>query len=226
MLARLATSEVALVLLSALLHALWSASIKGSRSPLAFNVLQLVPTTIAAVALPALVPLGEISRPVWLLVAATGVAHGFYFYWLTRALEGGELFVVYPIARSAPALLPLLAVPLLGEQLSVSGALGIGVVVAGMWAVQVDPGAGFSLARLAAPGTGFAWLTLAASVGYSLCDKAAMARIARSTTGAPRCRRRSLLRAAECLGQPALRTARAASPRARRARRRGARRVA
>lgn len=175
------SGDLALVLLSALLHALWSLAIKGSTSPLGFNVLQLVPTAAFACALPWLAPLDALPAPVWALAAVTSVAHGLYLYWLSRALAAGELSVVYPIARSAPAFVPLAAVPLLGETVSAAGALGIAIVVAGMWAVQAD--AGVVSARgwrrlLVAPGAGWAWLTLAASVGYSLVDKLAMARLA------------------------------------------------
>lgn len=182
----MSTSDLALVLVSAFLHAVWSLAIKGSSSPLGFNVLQLVPTAIVACALPWLVPLGKLPGSIWALAAGTGVAHGLYLYWLSRALAAGELSVVYPIARSAPAFLPLVAVPLLGEPVSPQGALGIAVVVAGMWAVQLDAGGdagaagstGSLLRRLlVAPGAGWAWLTLAASVGYSLVDKLAMARL-------------------------------------------------
>jgi uncharacterized membrane protein len=201
--------DLGLVLFSALLHALWSLAIKGSRSPLGFNVLQLVPTAIAACALPWLVPLAELPGSIWALAAGTGVAHGLYFYWLSRALAAGQLSIVYPIARSAPAFVPLVAVPLLGEPVSAGGALGIAVVVAGMWAVQVEAGAAAGRVApgpldhrtgpldhrtgqvapgppdrptgwrrlLVAPGAGWAWLTLAASVGYSLVDKMAMARL-------------------------------------------------
>ena len=56
------------------------------------------------------------------------------------------------------------------------GALGIAVVVAGMWAVQADAGV-VGWQRFRAPGAKYAWLTLLASIGYSLCDKAAMARL-------------------------------------------------
>lgn len=170
------TSELALVVLSAFLHAIWSASIKGSRNPLGFNLLQLAPPVAAACLLPLWVPLGDVPRAVWWIAIGTGLSHGFYFYWLARALASGELSIVYPIARSAPAFLPLFAVLLLGESLSIRGALGIAVVVAGMWAVQADSGV-VGWQRFRAPGAKFAWLTLLASIGYSLCDKAAMARL-------------------------------------------------
>jgi len=175
MLTRFVTApELALVVLSAFLHAIWSASIKGSRSPIGFNLLQLGPPVAAACLLPFWVPLRDVPPAVWWIAIGTGISHGFYFYWLARALESGELSVVYPIARSAPAFLPLFAVPLLGESISTRGALGIAVVVAGMWAVQADSGV-VGWQRLRAPGAKFAWLTLLASIGYSLCDKSAMA---------------------------------------------------
>jgi drug/metabolite transporter (DMT)-like permease len=177
----LSPRELALVLLSALLHAVWSVSIKGSRDPLAFNVLQLATTLAGACALPWLVPLAAIPGPVWALVAGTGLAHGLYFYWLSRALGCADLSVVYPIARSAPAFMPLVAVPLLGESISLRGATGIAIVVVGMWAVHWGAAPGLEQRtgwhRFTAPGTGFAYLTLAASVGYSLFDKAAMVRL-------------------------------------------------
>jgi drug/metabolite transporter (DMT)-like permease len=177
MLARFVTApEIALVVLSAFLHAIWSASIKGSRSAIGFNLLQIAPPVAVACVLPLWVPLADVPPAVWRIAIGTGISHGFYFYWLARALEGGELSVVYPIARSAPAFLPLFAVPLLGESISVRGALGIAVVVAGMWAVQADTGV-VGWQRFRAPGAKFAWLTLIASIGYSLCDKAAMARM-------------------------------------------------
>jgi drug/metabolite transporter (DMT)-like permease len=170
--------EISLVLSSALLHALWSASIKGSRSPLGFNLLQLAPPLVAACLLPIWISPAAIPLEVWGIVAGTGIFHGLYFYWFARALETGALSVVYPIARSAPAFLPLVAIPLLGETLSLRGGVGIAVVMAGMWAVQTDGFQTRGLARGGSRGVGFAMLTLAASVGYSICDKAAMARLA------------------------------------------------
>lgn len=175
--------EIALVLASALLHAGWSASIKQSGDPLLFNVLQLpVLCLVFAVQLPA-VSFAEVPSLVWWLLPATAVAHTAYVYWLCRAFEHGDLSLVYPIARSTPALLPFAAVPLLGEQISLQGALGIGVVVAGVWLIQ---GVGrWTLRELAQPAARYAFLTLGATVAYSLIDKAAMASLSTSTWSAP-----------------------------------------
>jgi drug/metabolite transporter (DMT)-like permease len=165
---------LALVLLSALLHAAWSASIKSSASPLAFNVMQtLVAVPVSLLGL-TFFDFGNLSGAAlgWLL--ATSVAHGVYYYWLSRALEHAELTLAYPIIRSTPALLPLLAMPILGEIPSPLGALGIVVVVAGVWAVY---GGRLSRAMLTTPELRFAWLTLASTVGYSLADKGGMSEL-------------------------------------------------
>lgn len=168
--------ELALVGGSALLHAVWSVAIKGSGDPLCFNALQKVGPLLLLVAVLPLVELAEVPGRVWTLLALTGATHALYFYWLSRAYESGDLSLVYPIARSTPALLPLVAVPVLGETISPGGAAGIAVVVAGVWAVHGVRR--WHLSELVEPAVRFAYLTLLATVGYSLFDKAAMAELA------------------------------------------------
>lgn len=165
-------AELVMVVVSALLHAAWSASIKGSGSPLAFNVLQQGAGALGlALLLPFFEP-AEVPGPVWGLLAATGAVHALYLFFMSRAYEVADLSLVYPLIRSTPAFLPLVAVPLLGERLTAVGALGIAVVVAGIWVLHAEAGGGVRILR--APGMGFAWLTLAATVAYSLLDKRAM----------------------------------------------------
>jgi len=173
----------ALVLVSALLHAWWSVSIKGSGDPLVFNALQVVAPLAATAAILPLVELGEVPPLAWACLAATTLCHTGYFWWMSRAYEHGELTLVYPIARSTPAFLPLIAVPLLGERVTAGGALGIATVVAGMWLVQagaaLQPGkGGLRWQAFAEPAARYALLTLATTVGYTLLDKRAMVEIA------------------------------------------------
>ena len=164
--------ELLLVLASALLHAIWSAAIKGSGNPLAFNLLQEALAVTAALLLLPLVELDEIPAAVWKLTAATGIAHGLYFYFMSRAYQEADLSLVYPIIRSTPAFLPLIAVPLLGESVSPWGALGIAILVAGIWLIHADRS--LELRTLRSRGIRFAYLTLAATIAYSLLDKQAM----------------------------------------------------
>src|SRR5262245_4755292 len=89
--AALSPYELSLVLASALLHALWSASIKQSGDPLCFNLLQLVFSFAAlAIALP-FFSLAAVPAGVWILLPATAVTHAFYSYWMCRAYEHGDL---------------------------------------------------------------------------------------------------------------------------------------
>jgi drug/metabolite transporter (DMT)-like permease len=175
--------ELLLVLASALLHATWSASIKGSSDPLAFNLLQEGVALAAVVMILPFFQLGEIPAAVWKLTAATGIAHGVYFYAMSRAYQEADLSLVYPIIRSTPAFLPLIAVPLLGEPVSAWGALGIATVVAGVWLVHADRSP--RLGRLRSPGLRFAYLTLAATVAYSLLDKQAMVHLSEAPWTGP-----------------------------------------
>jgi uncharacterized membrane protein len=96
---------------------------------------------------------GALPRGVWIALIGTSISHGFYFFLLGRALERGELTLVYPIARSTPALLPLIAVPFLGESISWAGGIGIGTVVLGMWLVSTR--GEVSWRALKGPGAGF-----------------------------------------------------------------------
>ena len=61
--------ELLLVLASALLHAIWSASIKGSENPLAFNLLQEAAALTAVLLLLPFVQLDQIPTAVWKLTA-------------------------------------------------------------------------------------------------------------------------------------------------------------
>ncbi len=177
--------ELAIVLVSALIHAVWSVSIKGSRAPLAFNLIQAIPIAVLFVPLAASVELRALSASFWWLLAATGVAHGLYLYWLSLALERADLSIAYPIVRSTPAFLPLLAVPLLGESITLGGGVGIATVVAGMWVVQLRGGSraeastrAHDLRALTRGGMLYAYLTLATTVAYGLTDKALMSELA------------------------------------------------
>jgi drug/metabolite transporter (DMT)-like permease len=185
----LSAIDLALVLASALLHAVWSVSIKQSRDPLAFNWLQCgFSLALLSVSAP-WVPWASLPIGVWGLLALTGPTHALYLYWMGHAFERGDLSLVYPIARSTPAFLPLIAVPLFGESLHPLGAAGIAVVVGGMWLVHLPRAGAVSgpaaHADFAGSAARFAYLTLAATIAYSLFDKAAMAKLAASAWPSP-----------------------------------------
>jgi uncharacterized membrane protein len=176
-------TEIGLVLASALLHAWWSVSIKSSGDPLCFNLVQCWITPPALLLIAPFVEFSEISRFAWALTGVTGLVHALYLYWMSRAYEHGDLSLVYPIARSTPALLPLVAVPLLGESLRLGGVLGIAVVMLGIWLVHGSTR--WRLSLLLEPAARFAFLTLASTVAYSLIDKSVMVDLAASPWSSP-----------------------------------------
>ena len=165
--------ELGLVLLSALLHASWNAAAKRSESPTAF--LLTMEAASLVLYLPVLIfgfHLSDLPPSLWVWIAGSALVHAFYAYWLSRGYAHGDLSLVYPIARSTPAFVPLFAVPLMGESVSFTGTVGIGLVVAGMWAIQTD--GRLQLRSLGSLGAVFAYLTLLTTVAYSLIDKGAM----------------------------------------------------
>ncbi len=164
--------QLGLVLLSAALHALWNLGTKRSRDATIFlGMFQIVALAVSLLLAP-LVRWSEVPLGVWLLLPVSTVVHLAYQRWLAVAYGEGDLSVVYPITRSTAAFVAILGALVLGDPLSLAGAAGVGVVLVGMWLVSthghLDP------RRLVAPDTRYAWLTLAATVGYTLADKAAM----------------------------------------------------
>ena len=121
-----------LALGAAFLHALWNVLLAGSRDSVAatgalllFGVLLLAPA--------ALVVGGGVSSDALPFVAASAVLELVYFVLLARAYRGGELGVVYPVARGSAPVLVLLAAALgLGKGVSWPAALGVFLVAAGV----------------------------------------------------------------------------------------------
>jgi drug/metabolite transporter (DMT)-like permease len=122
-----------LALGAAFLHALWNVLLAGSRDSVAatgalllFGVVLLAPA--------ALLVGGGVSSEALPFVAASAALELAYFVLLARAYRGGELGVVYPVARgSAPVVVLVVAAALgLGEGVSWLAAAGVLLVAAGV----------------------------------------------------------------------------------------------
>jgi drug/metabolite transporter (DMT)-like permease len=175
-------AALALVLTAAVLHSAWNALTKRAHNPLCF--LWLASSLSGLVYLPLAVArlvTDGLPVPAVPYVLATILLHALYFYALGRSYGSGEFSVVYPIARGlGVALVPLLALPLFGERLSRLGAIGVGLVVAGIVALQVASRGWRTLwRRVGHGGTGTWWalLTGLTIASYSLVDKAGVARL-------------------------------------------------
>jgi drug/metabolite transporter (DMT)-like permease len=128
----MSAGALGLALGAAFLHALWNVLLAGSRDSVAatgalllFGVLLLAPA--------ALVVGGGVSSSAIPFIAASAALELAYFVLLARAYRGGELGVVYPVARgSAPVLVLGAAVLGLGKGVSWLAALGVVLVAGGV----------------------------------------------------------------------------------------------
>jgi len=135
---------VALVLLSALLHAGWNAVTKASSDPL-LNM-SVVSCAGALVAGTAAIFLPLPAPAAWPYLAAATLVHFVYQIVLVRAYTLGDLSQVYPIARGlAPLGVALLAALSAGEAPTALQAVGL-LLASGAIASLGIPAAGSSLA--------------------------------------------------------------------------------
>ena len=108
---------VALVLLTAVLHASWNAVVKSSGDQLMAMTLVMGTGALAAGCLIPFVDLPE--RAAWPYLGLSVVVHTFYALFLLLSYRFGDLSQVYPIARGlGPLLVALLSALLAGEMLS------------------------------------------------------------------------------------------------------------
>ena len=119
------------------------------------------------------------SIPVWGFILASGLLHFVYWVLLTKALETGDLSLVYPIMRSSPALVLLFSIFVLNEAVSPQGFAGILLVALGSYTINMQR---LSVAELVRPlraishdrSIQFAFLTLVSVASYSIVDKLAV----------------------------------------------------
>jgi drug/metabolite transporter (DMT)-like permease len=130
-------SALGLVLLGALIHALWNIAVKKTGGDVRFTFFS--GAVMFVFWSPLCIWLGWHVVPTWGakewgLMAASGFVHWVYFYCLLTGYRKSDLTVVYPVARgSGPLLSSSVAVVVFGEQLSSLGALGIAGVVLGVF---------------------------------------------------------------------------------------------
>ena len=122
---------IALVLVSALLHAAWNAIVKAGEDRLVAAWATV--TAGAIVGFPLLVVAGLPSPTSALFVAVSGCLHAVYYIALTRAYDYGDLSFVYPLARGvAPPLATVGAVLVFHETLPTVAYGGIGLIALGV----------------------------------------------------------------------------------------------
>lgn len=137
-------SALALIVLAGLIHASWNIAAKkaGGDARFAFFTSVMMMLIWAPVGLWA--GWGVLPRwswAEWIVVTVSGVLHVLYYVVLLRGYRKADLTVVYPLARgSGPLLSSLVAITLLGEQISTVGVAGIAGVVGGVFLIAGGPG--------------------------------------------------------------------------------------
>lgn len=132
---------LACVLVSAVLHATWNILLKTAGDPLRTATIGMV--AASALLLPA-------AAAGWLLAGrpdvppaalglgfVSGLAEIAYFVFLAAAYRRGDLSLVSPLARgSAPLLIVIVGIVILGERLEPMAYLGVALLLAGLLTVQ------------------------------------------------------------------------------------------
>lgn len=162
-----------LIALAAVLHATWNALLKGSTDPLrlaarALGVTTLVGTPVA-VAMWFYAGRPGLPPEAWELAALSAAAELVYFNFLSAAYRRGELSTVYPIARgAAPVVAVAIGLLVLHEGLRGWELVGVGCLVAGIWAVSRPANAGRALVPALATGVMIAVYSAIDRVGVRL----------------------------------------------------------
>ena len=162
-----------LVIISALLHAMWNFTTKkvsGNLSVLYLGLviasLVLFPFALVFLLLNGLEPIG------WLFIVVTGAVHTFYFLFLSRAYTHGSISVVYPVARGCGVVgTAAVALVLLREQISMIGAAGIICSSLGILFIGLSRSAHLDDRRALF----YAVLVGLTMIAYSIVDKMAVA---------------------------------------------------
>lgn len=131
------------VLAAALVHASWNALVKAGDDRLAsVGIIGATQILISLALLPFVAPL---ASEAWIFVAISTVLSTAYMIALQRAYRAGDFSQVYPLARgTAPVVVAILSVLILGERLPALAWLAIGLICVGIVSLSLGRGrAGF-----------------------------------------------------------------------------------
>lgn len=163
---------IALVLVSAVAHALWNLAAKRVGGGALFVWLHYSASAVLCLPVAVVWLVSQQIRPEWtwlpvaLLTAALHVVYGVV---LQRGYAVGDMSVVYPLARgSGPLLTVVVAVAALAERPGALGLAGAGLVVAGV--LVIGTGGGGGDARSRRRGAVYGLATGAVIAGYTLWD--------------------------------------------------------
>ena len=154
----------ALVLASALLHALWNTAAKSVGDRWVSSALMGCGYLVAGLVTVLLRPAPDPAS--WQFLIASAALQVVYLLLLTSAYQHGDMNRLYPLIRGLdPLLVSIVALTVLGEQISGWALFGIGMLLAGLAVLALGRG----LPRRG-EGIGLAVLTGCCIAAYSLVD--------------------------------------------------------
>lgn len=134
----MSTFALVLIVISAVMHALWNLLVKRSRDKTVFIWWMFIASgTLMNLALPFAGPFPPLDAMILGLVVAGGACFVLYHLFNGRAYRSGDLSVIYPLSQTSMLWVPLWGALLLGERFSLLGLAGIALIVAGAWCVQL-----------------------------------------------------------------------------------------
>jgi len=179
----LETLPFALVMVSALCHPFWNLLAKGARDKESFMALLNMAALVLFLPVFWLI-LPDLSLPLEVvpILTVSAAAETVYYLALGRAYEGGDMSVVYPVARSSPVFVTVAAALVLGETVTPWGLAGILVIFAGVYTLHLR-GIGRSellqpLRRLGEPASRYALVAALGTTVYSIADKMGVTAVA------------------------------------------------
>jgi drug/metabolite transporter (DMT)-like permease len=129
-----------LIIVSAVMHALWNLLVKRSRHKTVFIWWMFVASGgLFSLIVPFLAePFRRPDTHTLLMVSLGAVCFVLYHLLNGRAYRGGDLSVVYPLCQTSMIYVPIWGIVLLGERLSLVGVCGILLVILGTYSIQLQ----------------------------------------------------------------------------------------
>ena len=170
---------IALISISAFMHAAWNLLSKSRHPSAAFFLVATLTGTLLlspAVALSWETVVHGIPYRVWTLIIVSGFFLALYFVSLAGAYRAGDMSVAYPLSRSSPVLVVLVVTLILGRGEQVSGICiaGIVLVVGGCFLVPLHQFHEFRLRNYWNATCGLGLLAAVGTSGYSILDDEAL----------------------------------------------------
>ncbi len=136
----MSTLAFTLIVISAVMHALWNLLVKRSRHKTVFIWWMFVASSaLFTLTIPFLPERFRWPDPSTLMLVTAGAICFVLYHLLNgRAYRGGDLSVVYPLSQTSMVYVPVWGMSILGERLSMPGVAGILLVILGAFSVQME----------------------------------------------------------------------------------------